>query len=323
MIFEEQISRKPDRYPFAQDFIRAMWHNPWNPDKFNFNSDVQDFKTSFSAEEQEIIKKTLTAIGQIEIAVKKFWSKLGDNLPHPSLSNLGHTMSAIEVIHNVAYEKLIKVLGLEDVYEENLKIDVIQGRVAYLKKHLNKAYKDSKKQYIYSLILFTLYVENVSLFSQFYIVLWFNKFKNVLKDTAQQVQYTKNEEMVHAQVGIKLIQTIRIEHPELFDEELMTRIEMETIEAYNAEAKIVDWMIGDFSHEHLDAKILKEYIKKRLNDSLIQLGMRPIFALNNELIEKTMWMEEEVLAPAMTDFFFKDPVDYSKNNKAFDTEELF
>ena len=38
-------------------------------------------------------------------------------------------------------------------------------------------------------------VENVSLFSQFYTINYFNRFKNVLKDTAQQVAYTSKEDV--------------------------------------------------------------------------------------------------------------------------------
>ena len=70
---------------------------------------------------REIIIRTLSAIGQIEIAVKTFWAKLGDNLPHPSIRDMGYVMANIEVIHNKAYERLIDVLGLEHVFEENLK----------------------------------------------------------------------------------------------------------------------------------------------------------------------------------------------------------
>ena len=36
-----------------------------------------------------------------------------------------------------------------------------------------------------------------------------NSFKNVLKDTDQQVKYTRNEENIHALVGIKIINTIQ------------------------------------------------------------------------------------------------------------------
>ena len=211
MIFEEQISRKPDHYPWAGDFIEAMHNGFWTDKEFSFASDIQDFNVSLDDQEKEIIVRTLSAIGQIEVAVKKFWSKLGDNLPHPSLSDLGFVMANVEVIHNNAYERLLEVLGLEEVFEENLKLDFIQGRVSYLRKYTHKFYKNNKKQYVYALILFTLFVENVSLFSQFYVINWFARNKNVLKDTDQQVKYTRNEENLHALVGMKLINTIREE----------------------------------------------------------------------------------------------------------------
>ena len=204
MIFDEQISRKPDHYPWTEEFITAMHNGFWTDKEFNFQSDIQDFKTELTEQEREIVTRCLSAIGQIEVAVKTFWAKLGENLPHPSLTDLGYVMANVEVIHNNAYERLLRVLEMEHLFEENLKLDIIQGRVGYLRKYLKKHYKDARKQYVYSLILFTLYVENVSLFSQFYVVNWFNRHRNVLKDTAQQVAYTSREELIHALVGIKL-----------------------------------------------------------------------------------------------------------------------
>ena len=44
MIFEEQVSRKPDHYPWAQEFIEAMHNGFWTDKEFSFTSDVQDFK---------------------------------------------------------------------------------------------------------------------------------------------------------------------------------------------------------------------------------------------------------------------------------------
>lgn len=193
-IFDEQVARKPDNYSWAKDYIDAMHNGFWTDKEFTFTSDKQDFRVSLTEEERGIIIRTLSAIAQIEIAVKKFWAKLGDNLPHPSLVDLGLVLASVEVIHNLAYQRLLDELDLNHVFEENLKLDVINGRVQYLQKYNKKYYKDSKKQYVYALILFTLFVENVSLFSQFYIILWFERFRNVLKDTSQQVNYTKREE---------------------------------------------------------------------------------------------------------------------------------
>lgn len=322
-IFDEQVSRKPNKYPWTEQFIEAMHNGFWTDKEFSFKSDLHQFKTQLTDQEKEIIVRTLSAIGQIEVAVKTFWAKLGDNLPHPSLSDLGFVMANVEVIHNNAYERLLSVLDMEDIFEENLKLEWIQGRVKYLKKYTHRFYKDSKKQYLYALILFTLFVENVSLFSQFYIINWFNTKKNVLKDTNQQVCYTRNEELIHALVGIKIINTIREEHPDLFDTEFEEKIIQESQEAFKAESKIIDWMVNGIDEDGLSAPILKEFIKNRINESLTQIGFSKAFDIDEVIINDTTWFDEQLLGNNMTDFFTSKPVDYAKKNQCFDEDELF
>ena len=322
-IFDEVISRKPDFYPWSQKYIETMHSNFWTDKEFSFKSDIQQFKVNLTDQEREIIVRTLTAIGQIEVAVKTFWSKLGENLPHPSLLDLGLVMGNVEVIHNNAYERLITTLGLEKVFEENLKLDWIQGRVKYLKKYTHRFYKDSKKQYLYALILFTLFVENVSLFSQFYVINWFARFKNVLKDTDQQVKYTRNEENIHALVGIKIVNTIREEYPELFDDELIEKIVSEAKEAFEAESKIIDWMVNGIKEEGLNASILKEFVKNRINESMSQIGFPKVFEVDKDLLSSTIWFDEELLGNNHTDFFSSRPVEYSRDNQSFTEDDLF
>jgi ribonucleoside-diphosphate reductase beta chain len=301
-----------------------MHNGFWTDKEFNFKSDVQQFKVELNDQEREIVVRTLSAIGQIEVAVKTFWAKLGENLPHPALQDLGYVMANTEVIHNNAYERLLSVLELEDIFEENLKLEWIQGRVKYLRKYTHRFYKDSKKQYLYAIILFTLFVENVSLFSQFYVINHFARFKNVMKDTDQQVKYTRNEENIHALVGVQIINTIRQEHPELFDEELEKRIADAAQEAFSAESKIVDWMVNGIDEKSLSAPILKEFIKNRINESMKQISMpAPFVDIDQTLLSKTVWFDEELLGNNMTDFFSSRPVEYSKKNQCFDEDSIF
>lgn len=322
-LFDEQIARKPDYYPWSKKFIDAIWEGFWTPDEFNFRADYSQFKTELTEQEKEVIVKTLSAIGQIEVAVKTFWADLGKNLPHPSIRDLGFAMANSEVIHNMAYEKLLDVLQLTDVFEENLREEVIIGRVNYLKKYLEKKYSDNRKQYIYSIILFTLFVENVSLFSQFYVIMHFNRNRALLKDCAQQVQYTRNEEMLHAQVGIQLINTLKQEYPELFDEELESKIMEECVDSIKAESKVIDWIMGDYSVDGLDSAILKTFVAKRMKDSLDQIGFDSSKIYYDEnLLEKTEWFDEALYGTNMTDFFQKRPVEYSKG-KGVDIDDLF
>ena len=323
MIFDEQITRKPDKYPWTQDFIEAMHNGFWTVREFNFQSDIQDFRVSLSDQEKIIITRALSTIGQLEISVKKFWAKIGDNLPHPSINDMGYVMANVEVVHGDAYERLLEVLGIEDSFEEILKLDMIKGRVNYLRKHLHKFHSDNKKQFIYSLILFTLFVENIALFSQFYTIGFFSRYKNVLKDTNKQVEYTSREENLHAMIGIKLINTIREEYPEIFDEELEAKISYEAKEAVKYECQIAEWIINGYDHDKLNAALLKEFIRNRMNESLVSIGYDKIFDTNNELLTKTIWFDEQVLGNNMTDFFYSRPVEYSKKSQSFAEEDLF
>src|SRR6218665_4191753 len=102
MLFERQIARKPDLYPWTRPFIEAMHEGFWTVKKFTFDSDQTDFELNLTEDRRQVVTRTLAAIAQIEVKVKEFWGLLGRNLPHPSITDLGITMANIEVIHNNA-----------------------------------------------------------------------------------------------------------------------------------------------------------------------------------------------------------------------------
>jgi len=239
------------------------------------------------------------------------------------MNDMGYVMANTEVIHGDAYERLLEVLGITDAFDNILELDIIKGRVNYLRKHLHKFHSDNKKQFIYSLILFTLFVENTALFSQFYTISWFGRYKNLLKDTNKQVEYTSREENLHAMIGMKLINVIRKEHPELFDEALEEKIRHEATDALKHEMRIVEWIVNGYGAEKLNSDILKEFIKNRLNESLQQIGYKKIFEVDNDMLAKTTWFDEQVLGNNATDFFHARPVEYSRKSKSFAEEDLF
>lgn len=323
MIFEEQISRKPDYYPWTQDYIEAMQNGFWTHREFNFQSDIQDYRVTLTPQEREMIVRALSTIGQLEISVKKFWAKVGENLPHPTINDLGYVMANSEVIHGDAYERLLDVLGIEDSFDRILQEDIIRGRVTYLRKYLQPFAPDKKKQFIYSLILFTLFVENIALFSQFYTISYFGRFRNLLKDTNKQVEYTSREENLHAMIGIKLINVIKDEHPELFDDELKQKIISESLQAIDYECKIIDWIVNGYSVESLNSPLLREFIKNRMNESLVQIGFEKLFEVDQEMVKKTLWFDEQILGNNMTDFFHSRPIEYSKKGQSFNQSDLF
>lgn len=323
-IFTERKNYKPFEYNHITDpLINAMWAGHWTHNEFNFLNDIQDYKTRLTQEERDVIKRAILLTSQVEVAVKSYWSNIGKLLPKPEIADMGAVFGGIEVIHSRAYAEILTKLGLEDEFEQLFKEKVVMGRVDYLSKYVNKIYKNDHKNIVYSLVLFTLFTEYTALFSQFYVVLGFNRFKNVLKDVANIVQYTSKEENLHAEGGIALLNEIRNEAPELFDEEFQQRISEEVKEAYKAEEELIKWLLDGYSNDFLSEEILTTYIKRRLNECLEKIGIDAVFELDEEVNKKTAWMDEEVYASALTDFFHKKPIDYSKKMKTYNETELF
>lgn len=323
-IFTDRKSYKPFEYDsITKPFIDAIWKSHWTHNEFNFKSDVQDYKTLLNPQEQEVIKRAILLISQVEVSVKSYWSNIGKLLPKPEIADVGATFGGNEVIHSRSYSQILSELGLDDEFQSLLASGVVDNRVQYLSKYVNKIYKSDHQNIVYSLTLFSLFTENVSLFSQFFILLGFNRYNNVMKDVANVVQYTSKEETIHALFGTTLINEIKKEEPELFTEEFKERIASEAREAVLAEEALVDWMLQGFENEFLSKEILMVFIKNRINISLTDIGIDFQFEIDQELLEKTLWMDEEILAPAMTDFFHKKPIDYAKKNKSYNEEELF
>src|SRR4029079_16315881 len=138
--------------------------------EWNFISDVHDFNVHLNDKETNAIKNALLAISQIEVSVKKFWTQLGNKFPKSEFEQVGVTLGENEVRHADAYSHLLQVLGLNDDFNQLLQNPVIQGRVDYLTKYLKGASENSNESYTLILTLFSIFIENVSLFSQFVVI---------------------------------------------------------------------------------------------------------------------------------------------------------
>lgn len=323
-IFEERLEYKPFQYGHITDpLIDAMTEGHWTHKEFTFARDVQDFHTAIDAHQQEVLRRTILLISQVEIAVKTYWGNIGNLLPKPEIADMGAIFGGIEVIHSRAYSHILTKLGLEDDFKLLFNEPVIEGRIRYLKKHNEKIYDNNKKQVCYSLALFTLFTENVSLFSQFYIILAFNRFNALFKDVANVVNYSALEENLHAQGGIMLLNQIKKEEPELFDEELIEKITSEAKEAIRIESELIAWILHGYDDEYISQDLLETFIKLRMNNAMIDIGLPTLFELDEHLIDKVSWMDEEICAGRVVDFFDGRPTEYNLSRKSFDEEDLF
>jgi len=323
-IFEKRIAYKPFEYPEVLDFVNPINQTFWVHSEVDFTGDIQDFKVNFSPIEKNAVKRTLLAIAQVEVAVKSFWGNLYNHLPKPEFNGLGSTFAECEFRHSEAYSRLLDVLGFTDEFETALQSDVLQERLAFLNnKSLTASIDNPQKAFALNLVIFSLLVENVSLFSQFATILSFTHFKGLLKNTSNIIAWTSKDEQLHANAGIYIFNQIIKENPEWFNDEFKDIIYNTAKESIIQEAKILDWIFENGELENVSKEELINFMKNRVNMSLKEINLEPIFEINAVDLKNMLWFDEEVFANTLDDFFAKRPVDYSKHNQAFTASDIF
>ena len=322
-IFEKRVNILPYQYPQLLDYMDAIRHSYWIDTEFNFTDDVQDFKVNISEQERDIIKKTMLSIAQIEVSVKTFWADMYKRMPITEVGDVGMTFAESEVRHKDAYARLIRILGLEEEFKTVVDVPAIEARIKYLTKYLDGTRSRDNKMYTKSVLLFSLFIEHVSLFSQFLIMMSFNKNNNVLKGISNVVEATSKEEEIHGNFGAEIINIIRSENPEWFDEDFKQLIESACTKAYKAECNVLDWIFEAGELSFLSKDTIKEFIKNRFNNSLEKIGYDSVFEVDKKALEQTKWFDIEITATKEGDFFYKKSVDYNKKSKSITADDLF
>ncbi|WP_298248095.1 ribonucleotide-diphosphate reductase subunit beta [uncultured Christiangramia sp.] len=322
-IFSKRLNYKPFEYPKILEFTDAINKSFWVHSEVDFTADVQDFHTYLSTSEKDVVKKSLLAIAQIEIAVKSFWGDLYKHLPKPEFNGLGSTFAECEFRHSQAYSQLLEVLGYNNEFAKVVEVPAIKNRIKYLSEALEHSKADDPRDYVSSLILFSILIENVSLFSQFAIVLSFNRFKGVMKNISNIIAWTSVDEQIHANAGVYIINQIREECPDYFDEELNKKLIGIVKKSIEVEEEILDWIFETGELQNINKKNLMDFMKFRLDESLHSIGLSKIYNISTEEYQPMLWFEEEIFANSLDDFFARRPVEYTKHDKSITAADLF
>ena len=322
-IFAKRVNLKPYEYPELYEYVSAIRHSYWIHTEFNFTSDIQDFKARLTDRERNAIKNAMIAISQIEVAVKSFWGDIHKVISKPEVGSVGATFAESEVRHADAYSHLLEILGLNGEFDKIQNNPVLTRRVRYLEASLMNSKSSNQQDYTESVLLFSLFIEHVSLFSQFLIIMAFNKHRNMLKGVSNVVEATSKEEQIHGDFGIDIINIIKKENPDWFDDLYVNKIHQMCKEAYESEMDIVNWIFEDGELDFIPVKQIDEFLKDRFNRSLESIGFPKLFDVDPNILIDTEWFNDEIIGTKHGDFFVKRSINYSKRTQSITSDDLF
>jgi len=300
-------------YPWVLEYRKAIKKSQWFAEEFDFHDDIQDYHIKLTGPEKNVAKRAMLAISQVEVeTIKEYWSDVNKIYPKQEIAFVGKTFAENEIVHSESYALLLEKLGLNHEFEDLLKNPVIAGRVNYLTKYLKQSGENKHQFEALKLILFTLFVENVSLFSQFAILKSFRRHKNYLKSIDNVVLSTQKDELVHSKFGVELIKIIKEENPDWFNEDFYAKIYEACHKAFEAEVGIINWIFEEGDLDFIGKSEVIEFIKYRFNSSLKEIGGEELFNVDENEIEKLNWFIEEIYLYTRNDFFNTKSANYNK-----------
>jgi ribonucleoside-diphosphate reductase beta chain len=322
-IFDKRVAFKPFEYPEIVEYKDAINHSYWLVSEWNFLSDIHDFNVKLDDVERNASRTPCWRSRR-----SRCRQEVLDEARRPvPQGRVRAGRRDVRRERGPARRRLLAPAGSPGP-ERRLRPaapePVIQGRVDYLTKYLKGAADNSNENYTLTLTLFSIFIENVSLFSQFAIIKSFNKHMNVLKDIDNVVQATQKEEVIHALFGVYIIK----HHPEGVPRLVQRRLLREALPAAARRPTRPSATSSTGSSRRATAvparKTRQGVRQDRFNDSLEMIGRREGLRGGPEkLAEPLKWFNDEIYAEVNTDFFHKKPVTYSKKVQGNQAEDLF
>ena len=320
-LFEPRIAYKPFEYPeYYNDGWLKQAQAFWLHTEIPMSGDVKDWNEKLTSAEKNLVGNILLGFAQTECAVSDYWTqKVVNWFPKHEIQQMAMMFGSQETIHAVAYSYLNETLGLED-FEAFLHEPATAERFENL-----VAYDGTDPVGIgKSLAIFSAFAEGVSLYSAF-AVLYSFQLRNLLKGIGQQMKWSVRDESLHSKMGCQLFRHMCKENPNLLEDcrdDVITAAKT----MLESEEKYIDKMfeLGDI--ENLRAYDLKQFIRKRLNEKLQELGyfdLGEYFVFDKNASENLDWFYHLTGGHTHTDFFAVRPTDYSKANEGEDFEDIW
>ena len=320
-LFDERIAYKPFEYP---EYYNEGWLKQaqafWLHTEIPMTADVKDWNERLTPAEKHLVGNILLGFAQTECAVSDYWTqKVVGWFPKHEIQQMAMIFGSQETIHAVAYSYLNETLGLED-FEAFLHEPATADRFENLVSYEGK----DKIGIAKSLAVFSAFAEGVSLYSAF-AVLYSFQLRNLLKGIGQQMKWSVRDESLHSKMGCQLFRHMCEETPNLKEECKNHVLEAADI-MVNLELKYIDKMFEQGDIENLKKEDLKNFIKKRANEKIVELGYNKEtnhFEFDTTSASNLDWFYHLTGGVTHTDFFAIRPTDYSKANEGEDFEDIW
>ncbi|MEU8246784.1 ribonucleotide-diphosphate reductase subunit beta [Nonomuraea sp. NPDC048916] len=277
------LTLRPMRYPDFYERYRAAIRNTWTVEEVDLHSDLADL-ARMTPQERHLINRLVAFFAT------------GDSIVANNLVlNLYQHVNAPEArlyLSRQLYEEAVHVqfyLTLLDTYlpdpEERARAFAAIDHIPSIKDKAEFCFRwiDSlgglrrlesagdRRAFLLNLICFAACIEGLFFYGAFAYVYWLRS-RGLLGGLATGTNWVFRDESMHMEFAFGVVDTVRAEEPELFDDELGEQVTVMLEEAVAAELAFARDLCGD-GLPGMDAERMREYLEYVADRRLARLGL--------------------------------------------------
>jgi ribonucleoside-diphosphate reductase beta chain len=308
----------PFKYKWAWDKYLSGCANHWMPQEVNMNRDIATWKdpNGLTDDERLIVKRNLGFFVTADsLAANNIVLGTYRHITAPECRQYLLRQAFEEAIHTHAYQYITESLGLDEaeIFNAYNEIKCIRDKDRFLLPFIDilsdPNFKtgtfENDQALLKSLIVFSCIMEGLFFYVGFVQILSLGR-QNKMTGAAEQYQYILRDESMHCSFGIDLVNTVKLENPQLWTNAFKSEIEaifrkgVELEYAY-AEDTMPRGVLG------LNATMFKEYLRFVANRRAQQIGLDVLYP---GATNPFPWMSELIDLKKEKNFFETRVIEY-------------
>ena len=301
----------PFKYKWAWDKYLSGCANHWMPQEVNMNRDIATWKdpNGLTDDERLIVKRNLGFFVTADsLAANNIVLGTYRHITAPECRQYLLRQAFEEAIHTHAYQYIVESLGMDEaeIFNAYNEVKCIRDKdrflIPFIDTLTDPLFKtgtfENDQALLKSLIVFSCIMEGLFFYVGFVQILSLGR-QNKMTGAAEQYQYILRDESMHCNFGIDLVNTIKLENPQLWTNEFKKEIEVifrkgVELEYAYAEDTMPRGVLG------LNAPMFKEYLRFIANRRAQQIGLEVLYPGANNPFP---WMSELIDLKKEKNFF--------------------
>lgn len=302
---------KPFEHEWAFEYFKLQQQAHWLPTEVPLADDVADFNHKLTLEERNLVTQVLRFFTQGDLEVQNNYNtNLIESFPKPEIAMMLSSFAGMEAVHVWAYSYLNDTLGLpEEEYSAFLNYSAMRAK--FDEMNYQKSGVEGVVPLLSNLAIFGAFIEGVSLFSSFAILMNFPR-RGLLKGVGQIVTWSIRDESLHSDGICTLFNELYKEYENDINRKVfVSHIYKAAKEIIRLEDDFIDTCFEMGPVSGITKEQLKQYIRYIADIRLKNINISPLFHVKENPLP---WLTQMINGKEHANFFEARATEYSKGN---------